>query len=903
MAKFLQHLSNQIIDKYLNVQPNLVIVLPSKRAGVFLKNHLQSQIHQPVLMPLIKTMDELVSEISGLDILDANNVLLEFYAIYLSNSSKKDEDSFESFANWAKILIKDFHDIDRYLIEPNQVFNLLQDIEVLKRWQLEPQNKTDLLNDQLYFWSKLPDWYQSLSTQLSRNKIAYSGLAYRVACNYLKSYIANNTNYYVFAGFNAFSTSESKIVQTLLDHSSASIYWDIEHSIFEHPMHEAGYFIRKIKQDWPYYKTHPFEWVFPKEDSTPNIKIIGAPKLLGQAKVVSEIISSLPEKDLQDTALVLGSESMLYPVLESLPPNISDVNISMGYPLTQTTLHLLVKSWFKLHAKAVQNKRKNQSFYHKDLIEVFENPWMANNSELQKIKQILLSRNISYISSVWIAQISDDKLLLQLTQPWQNAKEFLHRIKEVLLQLLHSNTLDDLSLAALYSLMQVLDKLLNEEELLKQVTHPEFLSKLYLEMLSEVAISFEGQPLKGLQIMGVLESRTLDFDTVILTNVNEGIFPASKSAPTFVPFDIKKQFGLPTYYEKDAVFAYHFYHLLQRAKKVYLVYNTDAESFQEGSEPSRFIQQLMVKGNVIHRMVKAPIPMSNLQPWQMPKSDLLMQRLKEIAAKGFSPSSLALYLRDSKKFYYQRILSNKEVDEVEESIAANTFGTVIHQTLEDLYRPFLNTILQPDLLKEQKKLIDSVLHQHFKEVYKEGNIQTGINYLALQVAKRYVERFLDFEIEQATQNQIELLYLEKTFQSVIPIETASFPVYISGNVDRVDRCNGKIRVIDYKTGKVESGNVTIKSVDDLFTDASHDKILQLCCYVWMLKDVFPGEEIQAGIYSFRGLQQGFLEVRVATGYRQTQSIHADWEQITSQLKMLIGEILLQEQPLQETKTL
>lgn len=903
MAKFLQHLSRQIIDKYLKEQPNLVIVLPSKRAGVFLKKHLQSQILQPVLMPLIKTMDELVTEISQLEILDANDVLLEFYSVYLNSSTNKENESFENFANWAKILIKDFHDIDRYLIEPNQVFNLLQDIEVLKRWQLEPNDKTELLKGQLYFWSKLPDWYQSLSTQLIHSKTAYSGLAYRVAFNHLKSFIDNNNNYYVFAGFNAFSTSESKIVQTLIENSSASIYWDIEQSVFENPLHEAGYFIRKIKKDWQYYKTHPFEWVFPKKDSTQKIEIIGAPKLLGQAKVVSEIISNLTEQDLQDTALVLGLESMLYPILESLPPNISDVNISMGYPLTQTTLHLFVKSWFRLHTKAVQNQRKNQSFYHKDLIEVFENPWMANNSELQKIKQILLNRNLSYVSFSWITQASNDKMLLQLTQPWQNAVEFLLRIKEVLYQLLHNNSIDDLSLAALYSLIQVLDKLLNEEVLLQEVTNPEFLSKLYLEMLSEVSISFEGQPLKGLQIMGVLESRTLDFETVILTNVNEGIFPASKSAPTFVPFDIKKQFGLPTYYEKDAIFAYHFYHLLQRAKKVYLVYNTDAESFQEGSESSRFIQQLMVKGNVIHRMVKAPIPMFKSQPWQMPKSDLLMQRLQEIAVKGFSPSSLALYLRDPKKFYYQRILSNKEVDEVEESIAANTFGTVIHQTLEELYSPFLNTILQPELLKEQKKQIETVLHQRFKEVYKEGNMQTGINYLALQVAKRYVESFIDFEIEQASQNQIELLYLEKTFKTIIPLETVNFPVYLSGNVDRIDKYNGKIRVIDYKTGKVEPGNVTIKSVDDLFTDTSHDKILQLCCYVWMLKDVFPGEEIQAGIYSFRGLQQGFLEVKVATGFRQTQSIHADWEQITVQLKMLIGEILLQEQPLQEIKTL
>lgn len=895
MAKFLQHLAHQIVNKYLDTQSNLVIVLPSKRAGVFLKKHLQSQIHQPVLMPLIKTMDEIVTEISGLEILDANGVLLEFYAIYLDISSKKDE-SFENFANWAKILIKDFHDIDRYLIKPNQVFNLLQDIEVLKRWQLEPQDKTDLLKDQLYFWSKLPDWYQNLTIKLIQNKTAYSGLAYRVACNHLKSFIASNTNYYVFAGFNAFSSSESQIVQTLLDFSKGSIYWDIEQSILEHPMHEAGYFVRKIKQDWPFYKTHPFEWVFPKEDLSQKIEIIGAPKLLGQAKVVSEIISNLSEQELQETALVLGSESMLYPVLESLPPNISDVNISMGYPLTQTTLHLLVKSLFKLHAKAVQNQRKSQAFYHKDLLEVFENPWLANHSELQKLKQILLSRNLSYVSYSWISQFSEDKLLLQLTQPWQNATEFLHRIKELLHQLLKNNMMDDLSLAALYSLMQVLDKLLNEEELLVQVTHPEFLSKLYLEMLSEVAISFEGQPLKGLQIMGVLESRTLDFDTVILTNVNEGLFPASKSAPTFVPFDIKKQFGLPTFYEKDAVFAYHFYHLIQRAKKVYLVYNTDAESFQEGSEPSRYIQQLMVTENVSHRMVKAPIPMANIQPWQMPKSDLLMQRLQEIATKGFSPSSLALYLRDPKSFYYQRILSNKEVDEVEESIAANTLGTVIHQTLEQLYQPFLQKILVADELKKRKKDLDAILLASFKEVYKDGNIKSGINYLAMQVAKRYIERFLDLEIEQVTKNQIELLYLEKSFKVEVPLTSVNYPVFIGGNVDRVDRFNGKIRVIDYKTGKVEGKDVIIKDLDNLFTDISHDKILQLSCYVWMLQEVFPGEEIQAGIISFRALNQGFLDLKVQTGYRQYQTIDQDWDKIKEQLQMLIAEILLKEHP-------
>ena len=430
------------------------------------------------------------------------------------------------------------------------------------------------------------------------------------------------------------------------------------------------------------------------------------------------------------------------------------------------------------------------------------------------------------------------------------------------------------------------------------------LQAIYKQVIDVAEVSFEGEPLSGLQIMGVLESRVLDFETVIITSVNEGKFPAGKSTNSFIPYDVKREYGLPTYKEKDAIYTYHFYHLLQRAKNIYLLYNADSEGFDAG-EKSRFITQLEVEKqpnhNLIFQYFNPDVPTIAYQPMLVPKTDSVIDRLKEIASNGFSPSSLTTYIRNPIQFYLQRVLRISETDEVEENVAVNTLGTIIHGTLEELYKPFIGRLLtKADIESCFQKIDTEVLHQ-FKEVYKEGEIKKGRNLLAFEVAKRNVYNFLKLE-KAALENgdQVQIIALEQTYERLLEDNRLPIPVLIKGNVDRIELRNGKIRIIDYKTGKVEQKNVTLKDWKGLTEDIKNDKIIQILAYAFMFEKETKGLEMEAGIISFKNLNAGFLPFTFKPE-KEAQSVsNAEiMEAYLKEIVVLLQVIFNQEIPFEE----
>ena len=400
---------------------------------------------------------------------------------------------------------------------------------------------------------------------------------------------------------------------------------------------------------------------------------------------------------------------------------------------------------------------------------------------------------------------------------------------------------------------------------------------IYKQVIDVAEVSFEGEPLNGLQIMGVLESRVLDFDTVIVTSMNEGKFPAGKTSNSFIPYDVKRELGLPTFKEKDAIYTYHFYHLLQRATNIYLLYNTESEGLDAG-EKSRFITQLEVEKQPNHTLTqeiyKAVLPETAYLPMEVPKSEAVMSRLKEIAEQGFSPSALTKYIRNPIDFYFQRILRIREVEEVEESIALNTLGTIIHETLKTLYEPFIGRLITELDIQNCFKLIDAEVLKQFKLEYKEGEIKKGRNLLAFEVAKRNVLNFLKVELETIKAgDEIQIIALEQTFERWLEHPKLPFPVLIKGNVDRIENRNGTIRIIDYKTGKVEKGNVALSSWDGLILDIKNEKIIQVLAYVFMFEKEANGLPIEAGIISFKNLKAGFMPFIFKSGKEEIIQIN------------------------------
>ncbi|MCB0443750.1 MAG: PD-(D/E)XK nuclease family protein, partial [Flavobacterium sp.] len=420
-----------------------------------------------------------------------------------------------------------------------------------------------------------------------------------------------------------------------------------------------------------------------------------------------------------------------------------------------------------------------------------------------------------------------------------------------------------------FAVFKVINKLTTYCEQHNHITTIEGLFLLYKEIIDLAEVSFEGEPLQGLQIMGVLESRVLDFETVIITSMNEGIFPAGKNQNSFIPLDVKREIGLPTFKEKDAIYTYHFYHLLQRAKNIYLLYNTESEGIDAG-EKSRFITQLEVEKQpnhvLTHQVYNAYLPENARKQIVVEKSDLIMNRLQEMAESGFSPSTITTYIRNPIQFYFQRILRISEIDEVEENIAVNTLGTIIHKALEELYKPYLNTFLTSSMLECMLQLVNEEVFKQFKEVYKEGEIAKGKNLLAFEVAKRNVFNFIQLEKQQLEfGDAVKVLFLEQNFEQILLDERLPFPIKIKGNVDRIELRNGMIRIIDYKTGKVEQKDLSIQHWEGLMEDIKHDKVIQLLCYALMVQSEFKGMEVEVGIISFKNLKAGFMPFQIKQG--------------------------------------
>jgi len=918
---FLDKIAQVLIENYSDQLVNTVVVLPNKRAKIFLIEALKKQVSNTILAPEIISIEDFIQDIAAIRTVDPIELLFEFYEVYLSVTEKTHQQSFELFANWAKTLLQDFNEIDRYLLDPTHVLSYLKDIEDIKRWGVEVENKTQLLENYIDFWKLLPYYYQSLYQHLLNKGIGYQGLIYREAVENLNHFSNSiSSKQFVFAGFNALNASEEKIIQHLIANDQAKIYWDADQTFLNDPYHDAGLFLRRFKENWKHYKSNPFEWIVNDFSETKNIQIIGTPKSIGQAKIsgsiIEKIIDDNPTTSLDKVAIVLGEENLLVPLLYSLPSTVGALNITMGYSGKNNPAQILIAKLFKMHTNALSRNAKSYVLYYKDVLDILTHPLVEPYAKTTALVDVINKNNYTFISHQKLMELNANPtdLFALLFQKWEDGSiAVLQTVSKLLLtikgNLSNDNEEEKITKAFVFAIFKIINKLINYYSKHQHIDKIETLHAIYKQVIDLAEVSFEGEPLNGLQIMGVLESRVLDFETVIVTSMNEGKFPAGKLQNSFIPYDVKRELGLPTFKEKDAIYTYHFYHLLQRAKNIYLLYNTESEGLDAG-EKSRFITQLEVEKqsnhNLSHEIYNAVLPETAYTPMVIEKSPAVMERLKKIAEEGFSPSALTSYIRNPIQFYFQKILRIREVEEVEENIALNTLGTIIHETLLALYTPFIGKFISESDIENCFKLIDAEVLKQFKIVYKEGEIKKGRNLLAFEVAKRNVFNFLKVELESIKEGDaIKIMALEQTFGRELKHPALPFPVLIKGNVDRIEERtpkngNTKIRIIDYKTGKVDKTNVTLKTWNGLTQELKNDKIIQILAYAFMYENEANGKPIEAGIISFKNLKSGFLPFQFKEDKDVQQIINDEvMTNYLEQIVLLLKEILDETIPFEE----
>ena len=872
MQSFISETLDDILQTTKSFE-NVVFVLPSQRAKVFVKQTFKDKIAVGFL-PEMLNIEQFIHQISGVQKADNIQLLFHFYTIY--KSIEKNPDSFGTFSTWALTVLQDFNEIDQHLINTKEIFIYLRDIERLRKWSVKGTFKeTELIKDHYFFLEKLNNYYTAFYQFLLDNNIGYQGLMYREASKKVAAFLDKNTDKkFFFIGFNALNKAEELLFQKVLENGNSEIYWDIDEAFFN-SNHQAGKFIRKYKKEWKYYEKNKLKSLGNTFSAPKKIQVIGAAKNNTQIKYIGEILEEHP--DFKNTALVLADETLLPITLNSLPKNINAINITMGYPLKDIPTTSLLFSIFQLFVSQEKLQKSSiNEYYYKDVIRFFKHQSIYGLiSNIDNFTAEIAKENQTFISEKLLEKFLENqtlevkRVILNLFKTFDSVSNFIERILDLINLLKEDvNDLEKEYLFRFYTVFTQLKTLQNEFE---YFTDLKTLSLFFRQLIGSESLSFQGEPLKGLQLMGMLETRVLDFENIILASANEGVLPASSQQNSFIPFDVKVEFGLPTYREKDAIFSYHFFRLIQRAKNVFILYNTEHDVFGSG-EKSRFVTQLeMMRTDIVHKIVSPKVVAQKTELKEITKNELVFERLKELATQGFSPSSLTNYLYNPVAFYKQKILRIKEFDDVEETVAYNTLGTVVHETLDELYKPFIGQFLTADDILEMEKIANDLVVKHFKIQFKNGDLSTGKNRLIFEVANRFVTNFLTQEklLLKDKKNQLKIIATEENLSAEIEIDGIDFPIKIHGNVDRVDELNGEIRIIDYKSGMVQSSELKVLDFEQLRAKEQY-KAIQVLLYGFLFtksKNFDNSKNLKAGIFSFKNLNQGFLSINFSSNYR------------------------------------
>jgi len=902
MPSFIHQLAKFIDANYENYS-QLTVVLPSQRAQKYLQQALFQIHNKPVFSPNFLTIDNFVKQLVDVQSVDSVDLLFRFYKIFQQLGHQED---FETFLNWAPMLIADCNEIDRYMVDSNQLFRNLRDVKEIENWSFgEGRELSENQRQFLDFWENLKDYYTEINTSLDKEGLAYSGAIFRKAVELLFVNIDLKfpNQKFIFAGFNALSEAEIQLISGLVKMGRAEILGEADLFYLNNLNHEAGAFIRSTKLRIPELKLITTDIL---SNDSKDIRIIECAQAGSMLKVTQDILAKYNENDLSDTLLLLADESLIVPAIKHLPKSVGAANITLGLPLKLTAL----RSWLELVFEFQNNFSyfKTDALYHKTILSFFRHPFVARFMEDTDLALVVEEeRKIIRFNKIFTTfdkiQFSDrvQTCLNLVFQPWKG--DFKNAIVKILeLNQLVFDQLDAqvdlIERSALFhfhasikSLQAVFDTSYVPEMNLKSF------EKFFNMRWMRETVAYYGNPIEGLQVMGLLETRMLEFKNLIVVGLNEGVMPPRNNINSLIPFDIRRFFGLPLPSEKDALFAHHFYRLITYAEKVDILYATNQGDDMSAAEASRYIQQIeleLVEQNKNIRFTKSSFNLpihSSIEALRFHNNDDVRSRLLDYFQHGLSPSSVNKFIACPLDFYFRYVLQYADDEDVDESVEAREFGNVVHAVLEKLYTPFVGetrAITESDIL-QMLKIYEFEVEQKFKDVFASDLdlFDRGAMYFSILAAKKQVQRFLRSELKLIMENPNELLFivaLESKLSHTVSFEYAGEQrvLKFSGVIDRIDRFGSSLRIIDYKTGACEAKDVTIKrkllqSIDGIinaddsmsldFNDdldgfgAKH--VLQLLFYVMLYHantDQFPDE---VGIISLRNVSQGLQNLNMS----------------------------------------
>ena len=828
-------------DLYKHTKGNLAhtaVVFPNKRAGLFFNEYLAQESDSPIWSPAYVSISELFRSLSPWEVGDPVKLVCELYKIFRRETQSTE--TLDDFYFWGEMLISDFDDADKNKVDTDKLFSNLQDLrnimddytfiddeqeEAIRQFfqNFSIERRTALKERFISLWDVLGNIYKGFRESLASQNIAYEGMMYRHVIEHLN---VNKLPYekYVFVGFNVLNKVEHTLFTQLKDAGKAVFYWDYDEFYMKENRqavtHEAGEFIRRNLRDFP----SPLSGELFKNLSKPKeVHYIASSTENAQARYLPQWIRNnltTPEKE---TAVVLCNEALLQPVLHSLPAEVKHVNITMGFPLSQTPVYSFLIALLELHTHGFNFKSGRYTF--QSVVTLLKHPYTRQLTGQAELLEKELTRNNRFYPLP--GELGKDEFLTRLFTPLSGNLNLCIRLSETLQQvagIYQANTsgtedtdafnqLYRESLFKAYTTINRFRTLIEEDELTVQ---SETFRRLLVKVLSATNIPFHGEPAIGMQVMGVLETRNLDFRHLVLLSVNEGQLPKSGGDSSFIPYNLRKAFGMTTIEHKIAVYAYYFYRLLQRAERITLMYNTSSDGLNRG-EWSRFMLQFLIEWPhpITRQFLEAGQSPQGTSPITVEKTPDVMRRMQSLfdvranPKAKFSPSALNYYLDCPLKFYYRYVAGLSAPDEVSAEIDSATFGSIFHYAAEHIYKDLtthgkvINKEALETLLRNEVKLQDYV-DTAFKKLFfnvpqNEKPEYNGVQLINSAVIARYLKQLLQNDLRYAP---FTFIASEMEVDEPIDIQTPKGVIKsrIGGIIDRMDSKDGTLRIVDYKTG-------------------------------------------------------------------------------------------------------
>lgn len=889
MERFLSQCADYIYQKHADELRDICLVFPNRRAGVFFRSYLQEYITGAVIGPQITTVNELISGFSDLHQGEKLQLISLLYDVFRKHT--KSSETFDEFFFWGEILLADFNDIDRYLVNAKDLFQNISDIKEIDSlfdyltpeqkqaleqfWgSLAVADKKEYQQRYIHIWDKLYPVYAEFKKTLAEKQLAFGGMIDRSVVETMKDEgLPLSFRKYYMIGLNALNECEKALFTYLQREQKAAFLWDYNRYYVDDDKNEAGWFMRENLKRFP--PPEDFSLNVDSFRKKPRVKLVAVSSVYGQSQEIPQFLSEIKDelkKEFDNTAIVLADESLLFSALGAIPENAGTVNITMGYPVKNSVVY----GFLLLLVNLLKNRRidnnGNVLVYHRFVTDVL-NHQLLNNIEPEKTNTFISELKAKNKITVTLSEIDFSDMhrrIFALPEKVVDYSDyFLNVLAGLYARLKEQETANSMLLELVYSVYQSVEKLKSVVAAVSKEQQREISSVVYFRLfnqyMGQVSVAFEGEPLSGMQVMGILETRCLDFENLVILGLNENKWPRTFTAPSFIPHNIRKGFGLPGLDEQDAMYAYYFYRLIQRAKNISATYSVVKEGISTG-ELSRYGYQLLYdsnqqpeKVNLGFSFANDPVMPINIKSSPSKVADLL-SRLNE--GHPLSPSAINIYLMCSLRFYFRYFMQLPEPDEVKDEIDSPVFGNIFHETVEALYTPFIGKVInKSDLerLQKNKVLLENEIRKAIAKHYFKENEPgkkpvklEGKTLLIYENTKIFLKQLLQIDRELAP---FTLDSLEQQYNMQLPVKLngKNEKIWVGGKIDRVDRVDGKLRILDYKTGNVEA--FSFKTLEELFRkDVKKPKkeILQALIYTAVLHANRPNEsDFQPVIYSLR----------------------------------------------------